>query len=143
MFNTALQMIKKIDENPPSRQTNEFSLYKLHGPLSGFNMPDSTKPRAKRSNPSNTIRILFEVTEGIVTARVGLDWLPESLMSRDAYEKLELTEAREMSTSKFPSFFKSTKWVAGAKQTKALPPSQPNPQLTLIPNTSFLAKQHN
>ena len=29
MFNTALQSIKKIDENPPSRQSNEYSLYKL------------------------------------------------------------------------------------------------------------------
>ena len=29
MFNTALQTIKKIDENPPPRQSNEYSLYKL------------------------------------------------------------------------------------------------------------------
>ena len=28
-FNAAMQAVKKLDENPPSRQTNEYSLYKL------------------------------------------------------------------------------------------------------------------
>ena len=28
-FNAAMQAVKKLDENPPARQTNEYSLYKL------------------------------------------------------------------------------------------------------------------
>ena len=56
-------------------------------------------------------RSCIEVTEGIVTARIGLDWLPESLMmAADAYEKLDLNEAARNVYNQVVVFFKETKW---------------------------------
>ena len=53
---------------------------------------------------------MLEVTEGIVNARIGLDWLPESLMmAGDAYEKLELQEAAKNVYNQV-KFFSQTKW---------------------------------
>ena len=49
---------------------------------------------------------VLEVTEGIVNARIGLDWLPESLMmAGDAYEKLELQEAAKNAYNQIKYFF--------------------------------------
>ena len=54
---------------------------------------------------------VLEVTEGIVNARIGLDWLPESLMmAGDAYEKLELQEAARNVYNQVKVFFPKTKW---------------------------------
>jgi len=54
---------------------------------------------------------VLEVTEGIVNARIGLDWLPESLMmAGDAYEKLDLNEAAMNVYNQVVVFFKETKW---------------------------------
>ena len=44
---------------------------------------------------------VLEITEGIVNARVGLEWLPESLMmAADAYEKLNFMTRLAMFTNK-------------------------------------------
>ena len=126
MFNTALQMIKKIDENPPSRQTNEFSLYKLIRALIRVQYARQYEAAGKKEQSEQYYKdSVLEVTEGIVTARVGLDWLPESLMmAGDAYEKLELTEAARNVYKQVSIFFKSTKWaVQSEAKLKALPPS--------------------
>ena len=66
-----------------------------------------------------------ELTEGIVTARVGFDWLPESLiMAADAYEKLELNEAATNVYKQVIVFYDGTKWAQLSQQKLAnLPPS--------------------
>ena len=59
---------------------------------------------------------VLEVTEGIVNARIGLDWLPESLMmAGDAYEKLELQEAAKNVYNQVQVFFPKTKWEKSAR----------------------------
>lgn len=126
MFNTALQMIKKIDENPPSRQTNEFSLYKFIRALIRVQYARQYEAAGKKEQSEQYYKdSVLEVTEGIVTARVGLDWLPESLMmAGDAYEKLELTEAARNVYKQVSIFFKSTKWALQSEaKLQALPPS--------------------
>ena len=126
MFNTALQMIKKIDEDPPSRQSNEFSLYKLIRALIRVQYARQYEASGKKDQADQYYKdSVLEVTEGIVTARVGLDWLPESLMmAGDAYENLELTEAARNVYKQVSIFFKSTKWAALSEaKLKALPPA--------------------
>ncbi|MEC8779291.1 MAG: hypothetical protein VXX28_09665, partial [Verrucomicrobiota bacterium] len=126
MFNTALQMIKKIDENPPSRQSNEFSLYKLIRALIRVQYARQYEASGKKDQADQYYKdSVLEVTEGIVTARVGLDWLPESLMmAGDAYENLELTEAARNVYKQVSIFFKSTKWATLSEaKLKALPPA--------------------
>ena len=126
MFNTALQMIKKIDEDPPSRQSNEFSLYKLIRALIRVQYARQYEASGKKDQADQYYKdSVLEVTEGIVTARVGLDWLPESLMmAGDAYENLELTEAARNVYKQVSIFFKSTKWAALSEaKLQALPPA--------------------
>ena len=63
---------------------------------------------------------VLEVTEGIVSARVGLDWLPESLMmAGDAYEKLELNEAAKNVYKQVKIFYDGTKWAAESEKRLA------------------------
>ena len=66
------------------------------------------------------------MTEGIISARVGLDWLPESLMMAGAaYEKLELTDPARNVYKQVSMFFKDTKWEAQSKSRLAnLPPAE-------------------
>jgi TolA-binding protein len=60
---------------------------------------------------------VVEVTEGIVSARVGLDWLPESLlMAGDAYEKLEQLEAAKNVYEQVTRFFPGSKWEATSRK---------------------------
>ena len=68
---------------------------------------------------------MLEVTEGIVSARVGLDWLPESLlMAGDAYEKLNLNEAAMNVYKQVSIFYEGSKWaVESKKRMDALPAS--------------------
>ena len=68
---------------------------------------------------------VLEVTEGIVMARVGLDWLPESLMMAGAaYEKLNLNEAARNVYRQVDVFYKNSPWAAESKKRMAaLPPS--------------------
>ena len=70
----------------------------------------------------------MEVTEGIVTARVGLDWLPESLiMAAEAYENLQLNDAARNVYKQVMIFYKSTKWEQISKQRMSvLPPPSPS-----------------
>jgi len=112
MFNSAVQGLKKLDEEPPARNTNEFSLYKLLRSLIRVQYARQYEARGDDIQANDYYRqSVLEVTEGIVNARVGLDWLPESLMmAGDAYEKLELVEAAKNVYNQVKVFFPKTKW---------------------------------
>lgn len=125
MFNTALQSIKKIDEKPPARQSNEYSLYKLIRSLVRVQYARQFEAAGNKEKSSDYYRqSVLEVTEGIVTARVGLEWLPESLiMAAEAYENLELNEAARNVYKQIMIFYKSTKWEKQSEERLAnLPP---------------------
>ena len=129
MFNTALQSIKKIDENPPSRQSNEYSLYKLIRSLIRVQYARQHEAAGNSEKSADYYRqSVLEVTEGIVTARVGLDWLPESLiMAAEAYENLQLNDAARNVYKQVMIFYKSTKWEQISKQRMSvLPPPSPS-----------------
>jgi len=112
MFNSAVQGLKKLDENPPARNTNEYSLYKLLRSLIRVQYARQYEARGDEFLSSEYYRqSVLEVTEGIVNARIGLDWLPESLlMAGDAYEKLDLHEAAKNVYNQVKVFFPKTKW---------------------------------
>ena len=125
MFNTALQTIKKIDENPPPRQSNEYSLYKLIRSLIRVQYARQYEAASDNAKSADFYRqSVLEVTEGIVNARVGLEWLPESLiMAAEAYENLELNDAARNVYKQVKIFYKSTKWEKISDQKLAgLPP---------------------
>jgi tetratricopeptide (TPR) repeat protein len=125
MFNTALQSIKKIDEEPPDRRTNEYSLYKLIRSLVRVQYARQYEAAGDKVKSAEYYRqSVLEVTEGIVTARVGLEWLPESLiMAAEAYENLELNEAARNVYKQVMIFYKSTKWEKQSQERMAnLPP---------------------
>lgn len=128
MFNTALQSIKKIDESPPARQSNEYSLYKLIRSLIRVQYARQFEAAGDKAKSSEYYRqSVLEVTEGIVTARVGLEWLPESLiMAAEAYENLELNDAARNVYKQVMIFYKSTKWEKQSEEKLAnLPPPPP------------------
>ena len=112
MFNSAVQGLKKLDEEPPARNTNEYSLYKLLRSLLRVQYARIHEARGEEFKSADYYRqSVLEVTEGIVNARIGLDWLPESLMmAGDAYEKLELQEAARNVYNQIKVFFPKTKW---------------------------------
>ena len=68
---------------------------------------------------------VLEVTEGIVSARVWLDWLPESLMmAGSAYEKLKLNKSAENVYKQITKFYEGSKWATESqKRLEALPAS--------------------
>ena len=125
MFNSAVQGLKKLDEEPPSRNTNEFSLYKLLRSLIRIQYARQYEARGDELKAADYYRqSVLEVTEGIVNARVGLDWLPESLMmAGDAYEKLELIEAAKNVYNQVKVFFPKTKWEKMSMDRMAALPS--------------------
>ena len=126
IFNTAMQSIKKLDEKPPSRQTNEYSLYKLIRALLRVQYARQFEQGGNELKAAEFYRqSVLEVTEGIVSARVGLDWLPESLlMAGDAYEKLNLNEAAMNVYKQVSIFYEGSKWaVESKKRMDALPAS--------------------
>lgn len=112
MFNTAVQGLKKIDETPPNRQSNEYSLYKLIHALVQVQYARREEIGGNNEKAATYYRqSVLEVTEGIVNARIGLDWLPESLlMAGDAYENLELSEAARNVYNQIKTFFPNSKW---------------------------------
>jgi tetratricopeptide (TPR) repeat protein len=125
MFNTALQTMKKIDEKPPARQTNQYSLYKLIRSLIRVQYARQYEALGKERESAEYYRqSVLEVTEGIVSARVGLAWLPESLiMAAEAYENLELNDAARNVYKQVMIFYKSTKWEKqSAERLANLPP---------------------
>jgi tetratricopeptide (TPR) repeat protein len=125
MFNTALQTMKKIDEKPPARQTNQYSLYKLIRSLIRVQFARQYEALGKERESAEYYRqSVLEVTEGIVSARVGLAWLPESLiMAAEAYENLELNDAARNVYKQVMIFYKSTKWEKqSAERLANLPP---------------------
>jgi tetratricopeptide (TPR) repeat protein len=125
-FNTALQTIKKIDERPPPRQSGEYSLYKLVRALIRVQYARRYEAQGDELKAADAYRqSVLEVTEGIISARVGLDWLPESLMmAGDAYEKLKLLDAARNVYRQVEIFYKSTKWESLSKKRLAeLPPA--------------------
>ena len=126
IFNTAMQSVKKLDEKPPSRQTNEYSLYKLIRALLRVQYARQYEQGGNELKAAEFYRqSVLEVTEGIVSARVGLDWLPESLlMAGDAYEKLNLNEAAMNVYKQVSIFYEGSKWaVESKKRMDALPAS--------------------
>ena len=125
-FNTAAQGLMKLDENPPKRQTNEYSLYKLLRALLRVQYAKRYEAQGDKVKADEYYRLsVLEVTEGIVMARVGLDWLPESLlMAGDAYEKLELNAAARNVYRQVDIFYKDSPWATESKKRiTALPPS--------------------
>lgn len=118
MFNTATVSLKKIeekieeDEKFLSRQSNEYSLYKLIRSLIRVQYARQFEAAGDKGKSDEYYRqSVLEITEGIVNARVGLEWLPESLMmAADAYEKLELHDAARNVYKQVKIFYKSTKW---------------------------------
>lgn len=125
-FNTALQTIKKIDEKPPARQSGEYSLYKLVRALIRVQYARRYEAQGNEFKAADEYRqSVLEVTEGIISARVGLDWLPESLMmAGDAYEKLKLFESAGNVYKQVEMFYKSTKWERLSKERLAQLPSE-------------------
>ncbi len=126
MFNSAAQGLKKLDESPPGRNSNEYSLYKLLRSLIRVQYARQYEARGDELKAGDFYRqSVLEVTEGIVNARIGLDWLPESLMmAGDAYEKLELQEAARNVYNQVKVFFPKTKWEKmSAERLAELPPS--------------------
>jgi tetratricopeptide (TPR) repeat protein len=126
IFNTAMQSVKKLDEKPPARQTNEYSLYKLIRALLRVQYARQYEQGGNELKAAEFYRqSVLEVTEGIVSARVGLDWLPESLlMAGDAYEKLNLNEAAMNVYKQVSIFYEGSKWaVESKKRLDALPAS--------------------
>ncbi len=125
-FNTALQTIKKIDEKPPPRQSGEYSLYKLVRALIRVQYARMHEAKGDEIKAADEYRqSVLEVTEGIISARVGLDWLPESLMmAGDAYEKLKLFESAGNVYKQVEMFYKSTKWERLRKERLAQLPSE-------------------
>jgi tetratricopeptide (TPR) repeat protein len=125
-FNTALQTLKKIDESPPARQSGEYSLYKLVRALIRVQYARRYEAAGDELKSAEYYReSVLEVTEGIISARVGLDWLPESLMmAGDAYEKLELMDAARNVYKQVNIFYKSSKWeILSQKKLDGLPPA--------------------
>jgi len=125
-FNAAAQGLKKLDENPPKRQTNEYSLYKLLRALLRIQYAKRFETAGDKVKAAEYYReSVLEVTEGIVMARVGLDWLPESLlMAGGAYEKLNLNDAARNVYRQVEIFYKDSNWsVESKKRIAALPPS--------------------
>jgi tetratricopeptide (TPR) repeat protein len=125
-FNTALQTLKKIDEAPPARQSGEYSLYKLVRALIRVQYARRYEAAGDELKSAEYYReSVLEVTEGIISARVGLDWLPESLMmAGDAYEKLELMDAARNVYKQVNIFYKSSKWeILSQKKLEGLPPA--------------------
>ena len=126
IFNTAMQSVKKLDETPPERHTNEYSLYKLIRALLRVQYARQYEQGGNELKAAEYYRqSVIEVTEGIVSARVGLDWLPESLlMAGDAYEKLNLNEAAQNVYKQVSIFYKGSKWATESKKRlDALPAS--------------------
>mgnify|MGYP003972252705 FL=1 len=126
IFNTAMQTVNKLDERPPARHTNEYSLYKLIRALLRVQYARQYEQGGNELKAAEFYRqSVLEVTEGIVSARVGLDWLPESLlMAGDAYEKLNLHEAAMNVYKQVSIFYKGSKWaVESKKRLDALPSS--------------------
>jgi len=125
-FNTALQTIKKIDEKPPARQSGEYSLYKLVRALIRVQYARRYEAQGNEFKAADEYRqSVLEVTEGIISARVGLDWLPESLMmAGDAYEKLKLFESAGNVYKQVEMFYKSTKWERLSKERLAQLPTE-------------------
>ena len=124
-FNTALQTVKKLDENPPPRQSGEYSLYKLVRSLIRVQYARRFEAQGSSVQAAEYYRqSVLEVTEGIISARVGLSWLPESLMmAGNAYEKLELFDPARNVYKQVSIFFKSTKWeTLSNSRLAALPP---------------------
>ena len=111
-FNAAAKGLESLDENPPPRQSNEYSLYKLVRALIRVQYARRDELSGNAAGAAENYRkSVEEVTEGIISARVGLDWLPESLlMAGDAYEKLDQVEAAKNVYEQVNRFFPGSNW---------------------------------
>ena len=145
-FNAAEQPLLKLADSPPKRQSNEYSFTSCASYTQGLNArrqedltraPQAAAQQAAAAGQEDDARARMaqaasataeaaesrrqsvqEVTEGIVMARVGLDWLPESLlMAGGAYTKLaarQIAEHEKLSASGRPDEIeKSRKSING------------------------------
>ncbi|MFP6855613.1 MAG: hypothetical protein VB980_07495, partial [Opitutales bacterium] len=136
--------LSELDEKPPSRSSNEFSLYKL---LRAFSFMQDARTATMESRKALTLmntakavedeegeqkakieyerqegnrkenfeNAIKEVTEGIVSSRVGLDWLPEALlMAAEGYESIQAKESAANIYRQMKVFYKGTHWAAKA-----------------------------
>ena len=112
--------------NHRARQSGEYSLYKLVRALIRVQYARRYEAQGNEFKAADEYRqSVLEVTEGIISARVGLDWLPESLMmAGDAYEKLKLFESAGNVYKQVEMFYKSTKWERLSKERLAQLPSE-------------------
>lgn len=97
--------LSEIDKKPPARLSNEYSLYKLlrankstiYG--NGYSAVALTVEGQKAKDYQTKAvqyynEAVTEVTEGIVSSRVGLAWLPEALLiAASGYENLSKSAA--------------------------------------------------
>ncbi len=111
-LNAARTYLAAIDKKPPLRTTNEFSLYKLLRSLLYLRYARMQEQSGGASAESYYNQAVIEVTEGIVSSRVGLDWLPEALlMAAHGYEKLDATESARNVYRQMQVFYKDTQWA--------------------------------
>ncbi|MFP6899669.1 MAG: hypothetical protein VCA36_01920 [Opitutales bacterium] len=113
-LNTARAYLARIDKKPPDRIANEYSLYKLLRALLYLNYARmQERSGATEASEAYYNQSVIEVTEGIVSSRVGLDWLPEALlMAAHGYEKLSAKESAKNVYLQMQAFYKGTQWEA-------------------------------
>jgi len=110
-LNAARTYLAAIDKKPPARVTNEFSLYKLQRALLYLRYARMQEQTGGKSAESYYNQSVIEITEGIVSSRVGLDWLPEALlMAAYGYEKLDAKKSAENIYRQMQVFYKGTQW---------------------------------
>lgn len=117
-LNAARSYLAAIDKKPPLRSANEFSLYKLLRAILYLNYARIQEQRgATEAAESYYNQSVIEVTEGIVSSRVGLDWLPEALlMAAHGYEKLEAADSAKNIYRQMTVFYKGTNWATIANK---------------------------
>lgn len=136
--------LDELNAKPPDRASNEFSLYKLLRAFSNMHKArvatiESRKTldlvkaaqaaededalekakadheRHKNDSKEEFENAIKEVTEGIVSSRVGLDWLPEALlMAAVGYESIQAKESADNIYRQMEVFYKDTHWAAYA-----------------------------
>lgn len=112
-LNAARTYLLSIDKKPPLRSANEFSLYKLLRAILYLQYARiQERQGASEAAESFYNQSVIEVTEGIVSSRVGLDWLPEALlMAAHGYEKLEAADSAKNIYRQMKVFYKGTNWA--------------------------------
>ena len=150
-MNSFKVQLDELDGKPPSRSSNEFSLYKLLRAFSdmqdareatiqsraAFAQKNAAKAaedeeaeakasleyeRHESNRKEKFENAIKEVTEGIVSSRVGLDWLPEALlMAAVGYESIQAKESADNIYRQMQVFYKDTHWAVYANKKLSTP----------------------